>query len=74
LYFEGKEYTFDGIINGKIADVPRGKEGFGYDSVFEPSGYSQTFAEMTESEKNAISHRALAMAKLMTFLNSVSKM
>ena len=70
MYLEGKEYTFEGIINGTITNEVMGEKGFGYDPVFKPDGHDRTFAEMTESEKNSISHRGLAMAKLVVFLNS----
>ena len=59
-----KEYVVEGAINGKITTEPRGENGFGYDSVFMPDGYDKTFAEMTEDEKNQISHRALALKNL----------
>lgn len=58
------ELYFSGILKGSIADSPRGTGGFGYDSVFIPEGYTQTFAEMGEIEKNRISHRFLALEKL----------
>jgi XTP/dITP diphosphohydrolase len=68
LIFENKEYLFEGIVSGKIIDEKRGAEGFGYDPVFIPEGKDITFAEMTLSEKNKISHRALAFGKLKEFL------
>jgi len=64
----GKEFLFEGIVNGKIIKELKGKEGFGYDPVFVPEGYSQTFAEMPLSEKNKISHRARAFNKFREFL------
>lgn len=60
--------TFEGIIKGHIVLEPRGNQGFGYDPVFVPDGYSKTFAEMTIEEKNLISHRSLALEKLKKFL------
>jgi XTP/dITP diphosphohydrolase len=60
----GKEYIFEGEVKGNITIEPRGKGGFGYDPIFEPLGYTRTFAELTESEKNNISHRGLALEKL----------
>ncbi len=59
-----KEYIVEGIIKGHITTEPRGDGGFGYDAVFVPEGYEQTFAEMGEAEKNKISHRAIALQKL----------
>lgn len=71
LVLEGKEYLFEGRINGKIISEMRGEKGFGYDPVFVPDGYSNTFAEMTAEEKNKISHRAIAVEKLTEFLQSI---
>ncbi len=64
-----KELLFEGEIKGKIADSPRGERGFGYDSVFIPEGYEKTFAEMSEEEKNKISHRANALKKLKKYMD-----
>jgi XTP/dITP diphosphohydrolase len=66
-----KEHLFEGIINGNITKSPHGANGFGYDPVFIPDGYSETFAELSEKAKNAISHRAKAVHKLSEFLSSV---
>ena len=63
-----KEYLFEGIINGHITELPRGTNGFGYDPIFVPDGYSETFAELSETAKNTISHRAKAVYKLANFL------
>ena len=68
LLSNGKEYFFEGVVNGTIREIPTGTEGFGYDPVFEPEGYTQTFAEMSIEQKNQISHRAIAMRKLIAFL------
>lgn len=68
LYLNDKEYQFEGIVNGDILESERGKDGFGYDPIFEPLGYSISFAEMEMSEKNKISHRGLAVQKLVEFL------
>jgi XTP/dITP diphosphohydrolase len=70
LIIDKKEYLFEGIVNGKIEEEPSGTEGFGYDPIFTPDGYTCTFAEMELSEKNKISHRARAVQKLVKFLNS----
>jgi XTP/dITP diphosphohydrolase len=60
--------TFEGIINGQIIETVKGNSGFGYDPVFIPDGYKQTFAEMSSEQKNTISHRALATKKLTEYL------
>ncbi len=65
----GKEHLFEGIVNGEIIGSRRGGEGFGYDPVFVPEGYTETFAEMGNDEKNKISHRARAVEKLCEYLN-----
>lgn len=67
---DGKEYLFEGIVNGEITKSPKGDSGFGYDPVFRPEGYEQTFAELGDDIKNAISHRAKAVEKLRDFLIS----
>jgi XTP/dITP diphosphohydrolase len=64
LIRNGTESRFEGAVEGVILDEKRGKEGFGYDPVFMPEGYSLSFAEMTPEQKNMISHRALATRKL----------
>ena len=69
LILEGKEFVFEGIISGQISHEKRGASGFGYDPVFIPEGYDKTFAEMSASEKNSISHRARAVQKLLNFLH-----
>ena len=71
LLMDGKEYLFEGTINGQIAHRPSGKKGFGYDPIFIPDGYAITFADLDSSEKNRISHRARAMQKLIEFLNTI---
>lgn len=68
LIEDGKEHIFEGIVNGEIIQERRGGEGFGYDPVFVPEGYTETFAEMGNDEKNKISHRARAVAKLCEYL------
>ncbi len=68
-YKQGKtEYIFEGVVEGTIINEKRGSNGFGYDSVFVPDGYNQTFAEMPTSLKNQISHRAIAVKNLIEFL------
>jgi len=71
LIWEGSEHFFDGTVEGTIRHERSGTAGFGYDPIFEPAGYSITFAEMTMEQKNAISHRARAMVGLMEFLKGV---
>lgn len=61
-------HVFEGIVSGSIIHQRRGNGGFGYDPVFQPDGFSKTMAEMTMSEKNAISHRGRALKKLVLFL------
>ena len=62
-------HKFEGIVNGEITREKSGAEGFGYDPIFRPDGYDQTFAELGTDIKNQISHRARATAKLAEFLN-----
>lgn len=66
----GKVQFFEGTIYGTIIKEPRGNEGFGYDPIFQPDGYSQTFAEIPLDEKNKISHRAIAMKALANYLHA----
>ncbi len=68
LILNGKEYLFTGVTEGTITHKRQGEQGFGYDPVFLPEGYSKTFAEMNLDEKNQISHRAKAFHKLKMFL------
>ena len=63
-------YYFEGIINGQIIDHQRGNNGFGYDPIFVPNGYTKTFAEMDLAEKNKISHRSQAIRKMIDFILS----
>lgn len=68
LIIDGKEHLFEGIIKGEIISNRKGTSGFGYDPIFVPEGYTQTFAEMGNELKNQISHRAVATNKLCKFL------
>jgi len=68
LIYQGKEYLFEGIVKGKILPVKKGSEGFGYDPIFSPDGWEESFAEMDLNMKNKISHRAKATTKLVNFL------
>jgi XTP/dITP diphosphohydrolase len=65
---DGELYTFEGIVNGNIANEKMGNGGFGYDPVFIPEEEFRTFAQMTDDEKNKISHRARALFKFLNFL------
>ena len=69
LYLEGVVYTFEGIAKGNISTTPIGTNGFGYDPIFIPENSDKTFAELTQDEKNRISHRGKAFGKLLDFLN-----
>jgi XTP/dITP diphosphohydrolase len=61
--------SFDGAVEGRIVDVPRGQGGFGYDPLFVPDGYDRTFAELGEDTKNRLSHRARALEKTLAWLS-----
>lgn len=64
LIKDGEETLFEGIVEGHIAEIPAGENGFGYDPVFVPNGYDKSFAQLPASEKNSISHRGRAVRKL----------
>ena len=68
VYPDGKRVDAEGYLYGRIIDTPRGTRGFGYDPIFVPDGESRTVAEMTDEEKNAISHRASALEALLAKL------
>ena len=70
LILDDKEYLFEGKIEGEILEKTTGNSGFGYDPIFKPAGYNQSFAEMPAELKNKISHRGLASQKLVDFLNT----
>ena len=61
--------TFEGEVKGTILTAPRGENGFGYDPIFQPDGFDKSFAELTQEEKNRISHRAMAYAKALEFVD-----
>ena len=69
LIFDGNVEVFEGYVNGEITKERQGTDGFGYDPVFKPEGYTETFAEMGAEEKNRISHRGMAVRKLCEFLH-----
>jgi XTP/dITP diphosphohydrolase len=71
LVWGGKEHFFEGSVEGTIRHELSGTAGFGYDPIFQPDGYDISFAEMTMAEKNAISHRAIAVEKLVAFLSKI---
>ncbi|MBO0329575.1 non-canonical purine NTP diphosphatase [[Muricauda] lutisoli] len=68
LNLQGESFTFDGIVEGRITTEQHGEGGFGYDPIFKPDGYDQTFGELPSKTKNAISHRGRAIQKLAAFL------
>jgi XTP/dITP diphosphohydrolase len=70
LILNGNEHLFEGSVEGKIMQEQSGSMGFGYDPIFQPDGYEISFAEMDPSEKNRISHRAIAVSKLIRFLKT----
>lgn len=70
LILDGREYMFEGRVEGRIAEAESGQGGFGYDPLFVPEGSNVSFAEMTAEEKNEISHRGRAVRKLAEFLNN----
>ncbi|MEZ4779512.1 MAG: non-canonical purine NTP diphosphatase [Flavobacteriaceae bacterium] len=69
LTLSGRQTLFLGICEGTIIDVPRGEKGFGYDSIFQPKGYHETFAEMSLTQKSEIGHRGKAMRELIEYLS-----
>ncbi len=73
LIWANEVYYFEGICNGRITEVKQGSGGFGYDPIFIPDGYEQTFAELPMDIKNSISHRGKAVRKMVEFLNTMSQ-
>ena len=69
LIIDNKLHIFSGKVEGYILDSPKGNNGFGYDPIFCPNGFDKSFAELTLKEKNLISHRSLAMKKLIDFIS-----
>jgi len=72
LILNGEEHLFEGSVEGRISEARQGEYGFGYDPIFIPEGYTQSFAEMDSKEKNAISHRGRALEKMRQFLDERS--
>ena len=70
LIFSNKEYKFEGICEGRIIEVQKGNQGFGYDPVFIPAGENKSFGEMDMEEKNKFSHRKKAVSQLIHFLSN----
>ena len=71
LIIDGREYLFEGVVQGEITSKKSGLAGFGYDPIFKPKGYNVTFSEMSMEEKNKISHRGKAVRKLINYLTSL---
>lgn len=69
----GQIKIFEGIINGVILEAKKGNQGFGYDPIFQPEGYDKSFAELGKAIKNKISHRAIAVNKLVEYLQSTGR-
>ncbi len=72
LVLGGEEFLFEGVVEGEVTREERGEGGFGYDPMFRPEGYEQTFSELSPEEKNSISHRGRAVTALARFLNTGS--
>lgn len=70
LIIDGEEKQFEGIVEGKILNEKHGAAGFGYDPIFMPDGYSQSFAQMSAVDKNQVSHRGRAVKKLVDYLKN----
>lgn len=73
LIIDGEETLFEGVVDGQIMTERHGEEGFGYDPIFQPDGYTESFAQMEMSAKNEISHRGRAVAKLITYLKNLEE-
>ncbi len=73
LIIDGIETQFEGLVNGQILTEKHGEKGFGYDPVFKPDGFSETFAEMPLELKNSVSHRGIAVRRLTDYLKIITK-
>ena len=69
---DGRELHTEGVLEGAITEAPRGKQGFGYDPVFQPASERRTYAELSDAEKNALSHRARAVRALAEKLGALT--
>ncbi|APQ15855.1 non-canonical purine NTP diphosphatase [Maribacter hydrothermalis] len=72
LNIKGETHIFEGTVDGEITEKETGQNGFGYDPIFKPNGYEETFGQLPLSVKNKISHRGLAFKKLITYLNNIN--
>jgi XTP/dITP diphosphohydrolase len=72
LVLDNEDYTFEGAAKGEILNEKTGSEGFGYDPIFKPEGFEESFAQMSIDQKNAISHRGAAVRKLVEYLKNSS--
>jgi XTP/dITP diphosphohydrolase len=72
LVLDNEDYTFEGVAKGEILNENTGSEGFGYDPIFKPEGFEESFAQMSIDQKNAISHRGAAVRKLVEYLKNSS--
>ena len=68
LVWDGETHYFDGLCDGEITEAPEGNDGFGYDPIFRPQGFTETFGQIPLSVKNTISHRGKAISKMAAFL------
>jgi XTP/dITP diphosphohydrolase len=71
LNLKGKQYLFEGIASGEIITEKMGTGGFGYDPIFKPTNYDETFSELSLAVKNEISHRGKATKALLDFLQNI---
>ena len=71
LWFDNRQYMFEGVIRGEIAMTKKGTGGFGYDPIFVPEGYSQSFGQLSVEIKNRLSHRARAFKKVSDFFSQI---
>lgn len=73
LNLDGKQFIFEGVCKGEILTEKQGNKGFGYDPIFKPQGFTESFAQMNSNDKNKISHRGLAIKQLVEFLSNYKK-